>query len=282
VSALTACRVFVLERNSLEPCNSRGISMAWKRPEVTMALHVTPEWAELRQYVITQMLETLPFFGALVASRRAALAALMSINIFEQGHVIFREGDQATRFYIISTGAVEIHKNAGRFAGSRVVSSVTPDIDRPWFGEVALWLRKPRAGSAVVTSETCRVLVIDEMDFDAFLAMVPDFRPYVNKNHRQVTQHTKKGGSVTLEAAAAEEERLHTTTAVTATWQSGGRLGGRTDLDATDRSLFAERWERIVTALLYLPGADDGERGGGGRGHSTVSFRTADYVFNRQ
>jgi CRP-like cAMP-binding protein len=251
----------------------------------------------------------------------------MSINIFEQGHVIFREGDQATRFYIISTGAVEIHKNAGRFAGSRVVSSVTPDIDRPWFGEVALWLRKPRgapppppprgaaaccarlccegehdpsttrarrrarrvrsccmcaAGSAVVTSETCRVLVIDEMDFDAFLAMVPDFRPYVNKNHRQVTQHTKKGGSVTLEAAAAEEERLHTTTAVTATWQSGGRLGGRTDLDATDRSLFAERWERIVTALLYLPGADDGERGGGGRGHSTVSFRTADYVFNRQ
>ena len=54
-------------------------------------------------------------------------------------------------------------------------------------GEVALWLRKPRQGSALVVSDVARLLVVDEFYFDQFLAHVPDFRPYLNKNHRQAS-----------------------------------------------------------------------------------------------
>ena len=182
VTATSACRVFVLERSVIDPARE-----VWRRPEVTATLRATPEWADLQAGVIANMLEEMPFFGALVASRRATLAALMKIEYFECASVLFREGDEARKFYIVADGAVEIHKSGGKFSGSRVVAMITHTSDRPWFGEVALWMRKPRAGSALVVSEpTARLLVIDEIHFDAFLANVPDFRPYLNKNHKQV------------------------------------------------------------------------------------------------
>ena len=52
---------------------------------------------------------------------------------------------------------------------------------------MALWLRKPRAGSAVVVSEACKLLIVDEMHFESFLSHVPDFRPYLNKSHKQAS-----------------------------------------------------------------------------------------------
>ena len=83
-----------------------------------------------------------------------------------------------------------------------------------------------------------------------------------------------------LEVAEAEQEQLNKKSAVAATWQSGGRLGGRDKNDLKERSIFAERWERMVTTLLYMPGASGmGDGSSRYRQHSTVSFRTADYVY---
>ena len=279
VSAIGVCRAFVLDRSTIDPPRE-----AWRRPEVTAALQATPEWAELRHTVTSGMLEQLPFFGQLVASRRNALAAMMTIINLEQGHVIFREGDMASKFYIVSEGAVEIHKAGGRFSGSRVVSMITSTNDRPWFGEVALWLRKPRAGSAIAVSESCRLLSVDEIHFDTFLAHVPDFRPYLNKNHKQASVLANKKGIVSLEAAAAEDSSLGEKQNVLAQWHSGGRLGGRggDSTDLKERSVYAERWERMVTMLLYMPLDGMALPSASARSErnplSTVSFRTADYV----
>jgi len=273
VSALSTSRVLMLERGVVDPEGE-----AWRRPEVTTALQATAEWAELRHMVITNMLEGLSFFGSLVASRRVALAALMTLTTHEGGSVVFREGDQANKFYVVADGAIEIHKAGGRFSGSRVVSMITQASDRPWLGEVALWLRKPRAGSALVVSETCHLLVVDEINFDQFLSLVPDFRPYLNKNHKQASVVSTKKGLMSLEAATASEEESKKTTTVVGQWQSGGRLGGRNQGDMAERSIFAERWERLVTSLLYMPSESNGLARSSGRGpHSTVSFRTADY-----
>ena len=276
ISCSSVCRVFVLDRGTIDPARE-----AWRRPEVTNALQATPEWGELRQTVIARKLEVMPFFGALVASRRATLAALMKFEAYDTASVIFREGDEARKFYIVADGAVEIHKAGGKFSGSRVVSLITHSSDRPWFGEVALWLRKPRAGTAVVVSEPeCKLLVIDEINFDAFLANVPDFRPYLNKNHSQASVLKSKAGTMSVEAAMEEDAKLEQTSAVAMQWQSGGRLGGRNQNDMSERSVYAERWERLVTALLYMPSeSSDRSRLLGSRSeHSTVSFRTCDYM----
>lgn len=121
------------------------------------------------------------------------------------------------------------------------------------------------------------MLVVDEMNFDAFLALVPDFRPYLNKSHVQATTHSKQR-NISLEQSAAEEARVAEQSAVALRWKSGARLGGKSD-ELAERSIFAERWERIVTSLLYFnrsaAGADSYSSS-----VSTVSFRTADYVFD--
>ena len=170
----------------------------------------------------------------------------------------------------------------GKFSGSKVVSSIDKHAHRPWFGEVALFMRKPRAGSALIV-ERARLLVVDEINFDTFLAMVPDFRPYLNKNHKQPSALAgNKKGMLTLEQSTAEEEKLKEQANVAMKWQSGSRLGGKKKDDGAERSIFAERWERLVTSILYLYQRKAGEGGGGGGRYSTVSFKTKDYIFRPQ
>ena len=174
-------------------------------------------------------------------------------------------------------------------ANARVVSLITPQSDRPWFGEVALWLRKPRAGSALVVSERARFLVVDEVHFDQFLAHVPDFRPYINKNHKQEASLLKGKPAVSLsdvdstakaiESAEAQIEKHNQQASIAFKMQSGGRLGGRQKDEMAERSLFAERWERMVTTLLYMPSESRREAMEAmATRHKTVSFRTCDYV----
>lgn len=277
VSALTACRVLILDREAIDP------KERFRRPPVMSALEATPAYGELLRVVVGATLEALPFFSALVASRRAALAALMGVAYYPAGSVVFREGDQGTKFYIVSEGAVEIHKAAGKYTGSRIVSLVTPRNDRPWFGEVAMWLRKPRAGSALVV-EDARLLVVDEVHFDDFLSMVPDFRPYLNKNHKQDASLAKQGdggGAKSLDEIMGEQTKTAEQASVLTKWQSRGLLGKADDgkQPAAERSMYAERWERWVTTLLYMSESgsaalrDDG-------GGATVSFRTADYTWS--
>ena len=76
--------------------------------------------------------------------------------------------------------------------------------------------------------------------------------------------------------AEAEEEKLQNMGSATSRWQSGGRLGGANQDELDERSIFAERWERMVATLLYLPSATG--RRAKSTAHSTVSFRTLDYI----
>ena len=272
VSAVSTCRMWTIERSALDPFEKH------LRPPVMSRLESTAEWVALKQVVIEGLLSTLPFFGSLVPSRRQALAGLMTIAWYDTGSVLFREGDNATRFYIVSEGTVEIHKHGGKFSGSRVVSSIDVKSARPWFGEVALFMRKPRAGSALIV-ETARLLVVDEINFDPFLAMVPDFRPYLNKNHKQASAFKEKNkGMLTIEQSTAEEQKLQEQAQVAMKWQSGSMLGAKSKDDMAERSIFAERWERLVTSLLYMSNRQAGG-GGGGSNYNTVSFKTSDYIW---
>ena len=148
--------------------------------------------------------------------------------------------------------------------------------DRPWFGELALWLNKPRAGSAVVR-ERARLLVLEAHHFETFLSLVPEFRPYLNRRNmymkdQEPSQATagKRGkrGSVVEgnESAANVAFRL----------ASGGKLGGfakQGPKASMQRAVFAERWERLVYNLLYkMDGAKDK-----GELVSKVSFKVDDY-----
>ena len=104
----------------------------------------------MRQQVIAGLLEALPFFGSLVPSRRHALAALMTIQYYDSGAVIFREGDPASGVFFIASGQVRIGKGEGegqvrfeRFLATLEAGDV--------FGELSLLLDEPRTAGALVT-----------------------------------------------------------------------------------------------------------------------------------
>ena len=93
VGALTNCRVLLLERSALEHDAEHHPG----RQRFATALQATPEWTELRHSVIVGMLDAIPFFSALVASRRAVLATLMEVVSFGVGETIFSEGTWVSR-----------------------------------------------------------------------------------------------------------------------------------------------------------------------------------------
>ena len=273
VSAVTSCRMWTIDRAALDPIEKH------LRPLVMTRLEMTSEWTALKQVVMEGLLSGLAFFGSLVPARRQALASLMTIVRAEAGSVLFREGDSPTRFYIVCDGRVEIHKQGHKLEAASTISSIESKSMRPWFGEVGLFVRKPRVGSAQV-AENALLLVVEEINFDAFLSAVPDFRSYLNKSHSQastVNERASSGKQLTLEQSAIEEQRLREQAHVALKWQSGGLIGGKERDDGADRSIFAERWERIVTALLYM--SDRRARPGAGAQYATVSFKTKDYVW---
>ena len=59
--------------------------------------------------------------------------------------------------------------------GRQTLDVCTPDSPRPWFGEMSLWLRQPRAADAAAL-ERSLVLSLQMREFDRFTALMPAFK----------------------------------------------------------------------------------------------------------
>ena len=114
-----------------------------------------------------------PLLAELPGELLHRLAQRMEREELAPGTVVFREGDDADRFYVIFAGVVSLSQSG---LGNRVL--------RPGdcFGEVSLALRIPRAGTArTITPVT--VASCDRETFDEFIRPlfaddgVPDEEP---------------------------------------------------------------------------------------------------------
>ena len=88
---------------------------------------------------------------------------------FSPGTVIFNQGDDATRAFIIESGEVEIFTGQG---GEKVVRATLHD--NALFGEFALIDKGKRSASAVATKDTT-CLVLLQYDFDKVLDKTDPF-----------------------------------------------------------------------------------------------------------
>ena len=80
-------------------------------------------------------------------------------KVYHDGEIIFREGDDGDRMYVIQTGKVRITKKAK--AGNMLISVLeSGDV----FGEMALVDRLPRSATATAEGESC-ILGIDRTKF---------------------------------------------------------------------------------------------------------------------
>ena len=86
---------------------------------------------------------------------------------YEDGEVIFREGDKGEGMYVIQAGKVKVTKQT---ASGEVTLSVLEDGDI--FGEMALFDKLPRSATATASGEA-RVLSVDKTKLFTLISRDP-------------------------------------------------------------------------------------------------------------
>lgn len=94
------------------------------------------ELHEVRVHVIAWILQKVQFFSHCTEAQREKLASLTQIEYFNNGDVVFSEGDAGDKLYILIEGQVHMRKKytsqaAGRHKSS-VVAKYTPEDELPW------------------------------------------------------------------------------------------------------------------------------------------------------
>jgi cAMP-dependent protein kinase regulator len=96
------------------------------------------------------LLRGMPIFDELSSQKLDQLAASLQPEPLEDGAVLFKEGDQADKFYIVESGEVVI---------SRLVDGEDVLISRrepgEYFGEIALLQNRPRTATITASMDTC-------------------------------------------------------------------------------------------------------------------------------
>jgi CRP/FNR family transcriptional regulator, cyclic AMP receptor protein len=117
---------------------------------------------------IQSLLAQVPLFSGLAPGELHGLTTLIRRHRYEEGEVIFHEGDAGTALYIIEKGEVKIV--LGSAEGKEVVLSLLGPGD--FFGELALLDGEPRSADAVAM-ETSDLLILQRHDFLRFVAEQP-------------------------------------------------------------------------------------------------------------
>jgi signal transduction histidine kinase len=100
------------------------------------------------------------FFSILEEDELGKIAPYFKSRKFKAGEVILSENDPPDRFYLLKDGSVEIWKNFGDTAATRLAEQGTGSI----FGEMALIDEEPRSASVVAASDST-VLFMSREDF---------------------------------------------------------------------------------------------------------------------
>jgi CRP-like cAMP-binding protein len=139
----------------------RNATVRAETPVSTLTLDYSDFNMCVRQYVnlasqvdenvkYSWLLRGMPIFDELTAEKLDQLAASLQPEPLEDGAVLFKEGDQADKFYIVESGEVII---------SRHVDGEDVEISRrepgEYFGEIALLQNRPRTATITASIDTC-------------------------------------------------------------------------------------------------------------------------------
>ncbi len=124
------------------------------------AARIEPEW-----------LRAIPLFANASAHVLERVAGELEFERIDQGRVVFEEGDEGDKFYILARGKVEVTRDGHRLA-------VLTDGD--FFGEIALIDDAPR-NATIQTLAPCSFLTLTHSRFDKLLEEEEDLRAAIRK-----------------------------------------------------------------------------------------------------
>jgi CRP/FNR family transcriptional regulator, cyclic AMP receptor protein len=111
----------------------------------------------------TDLLGSCALFRGLDAGQLAALASTATEVDFGAGHVIARQGEIGTGFFIVVQGEVRVVRDG------QTIATLGPG---EFFGELSVLDRQPRVAQVVATEPT-RCLAIASWDFEQLLLEQP-------------------------------------------------------------------------------------------------------------
>jgi cAMP-dependent protein kinase regulator len=134
VRAVTPVTTLTLDYSDFNMCVRQYINLASQVDET-----VKYSW----------LLRGMPIFDELSSEKLDQLAASLQPETLEAGAVLFNEGDQADKFYIVESGEVLI---------SRLIDGELVEISRrepgEYFGEIALLQNRPRTATVTASIDT--------------------------------------------------------------------------------------------------------------------------------
>jgi ATP-binding cassette subfamily B protein len=125
------------------------------------AARIEPEW-----------LRAIPLFANVSEHVLERVAGELVFERLDHGRVVFKEGDEGDKFYILARGKVEVVAREGRRL------AVLTDGD--FFGEIALIDDVPR-NATIRTLAPCSFLTLTHSRFDNLLEEEEDLRATVRK-----------------------------------------------------------------------------------------------------
>jgi len=120
-----------------------------------------------------------PVFRDLPAARIDEIARAVQVRVAPPNSLIFKEGDLADSFYIVSSGKVRIFVKHEKGI-ERELAVLGPGES---FGEVALLTGEARTANAQALSETCLMVLLKD-DFDHLLRDFPELSKRFMKDMR--------------------------------------------------------------------------------------------------
>lgn len=114
------------------------------------------------------VLRQIPLFESMEDADLAALGVKLSSRSFQEGDIVFAQGDEGDAMYIIEEGAVDIVAGTGT---QRV--TVASLFNGQYFGELSLLDGAPRSAAAVAARPTL-VLSLERDDFVEFVKRRPE------------------------------------------------------------------------------------------------------------
>jgi CRP-like cAMP-binding protein len=144
------------------------------------------------------LLQRIPLFQNVEASKLKLLAFTSERVAFEAGHVLFNEGDMGDAAYIIMEGEAEVSVRSP--AGPVVVATLGRNA---FLGEIAILCDVPR--TATITAR--QRLVCLRISKDLFLRLINEFPQMAVSVVRELAHRLEQTNNK-LRVAAAEVEKL--------------------------------------------------------------------------
>jgi CRP/FNR family cyclic AMP-dependent transcriptional regulator len=114
-----------------------------------------------------ELLSNIPLFESLTEMDLRTLAGRLEEKVVEPGEVIFNQGDDGSRLYLIAEGSVEISYG---MASHKV--TLARLFNGQYFGELSLFDRAPRSATATAIQRT-HLMILDAHDLVDFVNRNP-------------------------------------------------------------------------------------------------------------